>query len=60
MALYEIIPITKPLQNAIKAEELEIDAYLKEAQIPQLKDHASRLIQEGITSIEEVFSLLVN
>ncbi|RXG11481.1 type IV pilus assembly protein PilB [Leeuwenhoekiella aestuarii] len=60
MALYEIIPITKELQTAIKAEHLEIDNYLSHNNIPQLKDHATRLIKEGITSLDEVFSLLVH
>ena len=60
MALYEIIPISKELQKAIKSEELEIDEYLKQENIPQLKDHAFRLIKTGTTSLDEVFSLLVH
>ncbi|WP_442845075.1 GspE/PulE family protein [Leeuwenhoekiella sp. H156] len=60
IAIYEIIPIGNDLKNAIKSEKLNIDSYLKQNNIPQLGDHAERLIKEGLTSLDEVFSLLVN
>ncbi|WP_075343326.1 GspE/PulE family protein [Tenacibaculum agarivorans] len=59
-AIYEIIPVTKDIEKAIKKEELEIEAYLAEKKIHTLKDNAITLIKEGITSIDEVYSLLIS
>ena len=59
-AIYELLPITKTLQKSIKEEVLEVDEYISQAEMTQLRDHALNLIKNGITSIEEVFSLLVN
>ncbi|MBR9915728.1 MAG: type II/IV secretion system protein [Algicola sp.] len=58
-AIYEIIPITKELVFYIKENRLEIDQYIEENSIPTLRDNAIKLIKEGITSIEEVYSLLI-
>ncbi len=58
-AIYEIIPITKDLVGHIKTNRLEIDDYLKEQGIATLKTNAIKLIEEGITSIEEVYPLLI-
>lgn len=57
-AIYEILPITKDLIHAIKENHLEIDAYIKDKNIGTLKTNAIELIKNGITSIEEVYSLL--
>lgn len=59
-AIYEIIPITKELVDSIKKNELEIDEYLEKNKIATLKINAINLISEGITSIDEVYSLLTN
>ncbi|WP_347922495.1 GspE/PulE family protein [Pontimicrobium sp. SW4] len=59
-AIYEIIPITKSLIFHVKNNDLEIDNYLREHNIKTLKDNAIDLIQKGITSVEEVYSLLVD
>ena len=56
--IYEIIPITKPLVNHIKQNDLEIDDYLKEQNIKTLKHNAIDLVKKGITSIEDVYALL--
>jgi len=58
-AIYEIIPITKALVTSIKNNRLEIDDYLKTAGIATLKTNAIELIQKGITSVEEVYPLLI-
>jgi type IV pilus assembly protein PilB len=58
-AIYEIIPITKDLVLHIKSNTLEIDDYLKEHDIVTLKDNAIALVKNGMTSIEEVYSLLI-
>ena len=57
-AIYEIVPITQALQTAIKNNQLHIDEYLVEHRIDTLKTNAIQLIKEGITSIDEVYSLL--
>jgi len=57
-AIYEIIPITKPLIQFIKQNQLEIDQYLAEHNILTLKANAINLLKEGVTSIEEVYALL--
>ncbi|CAM1344627.1 GspE/PulE family protein [Tenacibaculum amylolyticum] len=59
-AIYEIIPVTKAIEAAIKKEELEIDNYLKEQQIKTLKYNAIELIKNGTTSIDEAYSLLIS
>ncbi|WP_420575158.1 GspE/PulE family protein [Kordia sp.] len=59
-AIYEIIPIDTELINQIKKNETEISAYLKEKNINSLKDNAIALIQDGTTSIDEVYALLSN
>lgn len=57
-AIYEIIPITKTLIHHIKQNDLEIDDYLNEHNISTLKCNALSLVEEGVTSIEEVYALL--
>lgn len=57
-AIYEIIPITKELVNHIKQNDLEIDTYIKNNNIATLKSNAIQLVQEGITSVYEVYALL--
>lgn len=57
-AIYEIIPITKELVNHIKQNDLEIDTYIKDNDIGTLKSNAIQLVQEGETSIDEVYALL--
>ncbi|WP_188375412.1 GspE/PulE family protein [Winogradskyella haliclonae] len=57
-AIYEIIPINTTLLKYIKANDLEIDAYLKENGIVTLKENAITLVKKGLTSLEEVYPLL--
>ena len=57
-AIYEILPITNKLEKAIRYNELQIENYIIENKIETLKTNAIRLIQEGITSVEEVYPLL--
>ncbi|CAL2079777.1 GspE/PulE family protein [Tenacibaculum sp. 190524A02b] len=59
-AIYEIIPVTKPIVTAIKKEELEVDSYLEENNIKTLKKNALELVKQGVTSIDEVYSLLIS
>jgi len=59
-AIYEILPIDKELMNYIKNNQLTIDEYLKLNKVKTLKDNAINLIQNGTTSVEEVFPLLMD
>ncbi len=58
-AVYEIIPITKELVQKIQAKELEVLQYMKEQKINTLQSNAIQLVGEGITSIEEIYPLLL-
>jgi len=58
-AIYEILPIDAELSNLIKNNQLNIDHFLEENGIYTLKSNALLLIKEGITSVDEVFSLLL-
>jgi len=59
-AIYEIIPITKTLIPHIKNNDLEIDNYLEEHHISALKHNAISLVKQGMTSVEEVYALLID
>lgn len=59
-AIYEILPIDKELMKNIKNNSLEIDDYLAANNIHTLKANAIELIKDGTTSVEEVFSLLMD
>lgn len=58
-AIYEILPVDKELMSLIKTNVLTIDEYLENKDIQTLKQNALNLIKDGTTSIEEVFSLLM-
>ena len=60
IAIYEVIPITKELQSSIKHNKLQIDDYIVREKIATLKSNAIKLVKNGTTSIEEVYSLLKN
>lgn len=59
-AIYEILPITKKLEQSIRDNELRIDDYITSQKIVTLQDNAIRLINEGVTSVEEVYGILAN
>lgn len=59
-AIYEIIPITAPLTPLIKNNALDIDNYMRENNINNLKDNAVLLVKEGTTSVAEVYPLLTS
>ncbi|MDE1208062.1 GspE/PulE family protein [Tenacibaculum larymnensis] len=59
-AIYEIIPVTKEVISFIKKEELEIDTYLRANKIKTLQNNAIELVKEGVTSIDEVYSLIIS
>lgn len=59
-AIYEMIPITKELVQKIQDKELEVQNYIKENKMDTLQSNAIQLIAEGVTSIEEVYPLLLS
>lgn len=58
-AIYELLPIDKELTGLIKNNALDIDRYQEENHIQTLQKNAVGLLKEGITSVDEVFSLLM-
>ncbi|WP_019037739.1 GspE/PulE family protein [Psychroflexus tropicus] len=59
-AIYEIIPIDKYLHRKIKENEMDIDSYIEEKKIKTLQNNAIRLVKDGVTSIEEIYPLLIS
>jgi len=59
-AIYEVINIDHELSDRIKDEQLKVDNLLKERGIEKISEKAYRLLAEGVTSLEEVYSLLTN
>lgn len=59
-AIYEILPVTKKLAQHIKNNELQIDSYTSHKEIALLEDQALRLVEEGITSVDEVYAMLAS
>ncbi len=59
-AIYELLPITKQLEKEIKQNSLEIDQYIRTHDILTLKDNALRLVQEGVTSVSEIYPILIS
>ncbi len=59
-AIYEILPIDKKMMDFIRSNQLSIDDYLLEKKVQTLKTNAIDMINEGVTSVDEVFSLLMN
>lgn len=58
-AIYEILPITKELTEHIKNNSTSIETYIDQNKIETLKSNAIKMITNGETSVEEVFSLLM-
>ena len=59
-AVYEVIPIDQQLTEAIKAADHNVGDLLKERHIKTLAENSFELFQDGLTSLEEIYSLLVN
>lgn len=59
-AIFEVIPIDYELTNSIKNAEINVEEYLEKKKINTLKTNAFELLQNKTTSIEEVYSILVN
>lgn len=59
-AVYEVIPIDEELAQCIRESALQIGGLLKERKIGTLAENAFELFGNGLTSLEEIYPLLVN
>jgi type IV pilus assembly protein PilB len=59
-AVYEVIPIGEDFIEEIKKGTHNISSLLKEKGIKSLSENAFELFEEGETSLEEIYSLLVH
>ncbi len=57
-AIYEMIPIDEDLIKAIRQEQYDIKTLLKEKNIQSLSEKALKLVEQGTTSMEEVYPIL--
>jgi len=58
-AVYEIIPITHELADGIKAQSIDENKISKVATFKTLSDSAFELFQNGQTSMDEIYSILM-
>jgi type IV pilus assembly protein PilB len=59
-AIFEIIPIDYQLSVCIREGKFEVQNELKERQIHSLSANAFALFEQGVTSLDEVYPLLIN
>lgn len=57
-AIYEVIPIDARLATAVRKQEADVTALLKERGVQTLRETALELLREGSTSLEEILPLL--
>lgn len=60
MALYEVIPIDFNLAQAIKENQQDVRTMLDERGISKLSESALKLLNKGITSLEEIYPLIAS
>lgn len=60
IAIYEVIPIDYHASDMIKKNETNIDYYANERLINLLKDSAINVIKSGMTSVDEIYPILIN
>ncbi len=59
-ALYEVIPLDHELSGEVRAGNMEVRSLLEQRQVRSIPDQAMALVRQGETSIDEVYSLLLN
>lgn len=59
-AVYEVIPIDREFSEKIKTNDHEVNEQLNEKQIKTLSENAFELFEQGMTSLEEVYPMLMN
>jgi general secretion pathway protein E/type IV pilus assembly protein PilB len=58
-AVYEVIPVDEELADHIKAGEFNVNALLKQKGVKTLSENAFELLESGATSLDEIYSLLM-
>lgn len=58
-AIYEVIPIDSVLSKEIKKNSINLEESISDYAESSLSGKAIRLVQNGITSIEEVYSIII-
>lgn len=58
-AIYEIIPMDVELAENIKNGELNLETYIAKKNYSRLSDQALDLVETGVTSIEETYSIMI-
>lgn len=59
-AIYEVVPINEELTDKIRKNEYSIGNYMNENKVKNLIDSAWKLYSEGLTSLEEIYPILIN
>lgn len=59
-AIYEVIHIDRELSKNIKEQEMDVETLLKEKGIEKLSEKSLRILLNGDTSLDEVYSLITN
>ena len=59
-AIYEVISIDHELSEIIRRNHSEATSLLKEKNIKSLSENAFELLEKGLTSVEEVYPILLN
>jgi general secretion pathway protein E/type IV pilus assembly protein PilB len=59
MAVYEVIPVDEDLAEQIKVRNFNVNELLMQRGIRTLSENAFGLFEQGLTSLEEIYSLLV-
>jgi len=59
-AVYEVIPLDEELADEIRARNSNVSELLARKGIKTLSGNAFELFEQGLTSIEEIYSLLAN
>lgn len=57
-AIYEVIPIDKQLQEAIRSSQNDVGGLLSGKGITSLKDSATQLYENGLTTLEEIYPII--
>ncbi|NHF58996.1 type II/IV secretion system protein [Flavobacteriaceae bacterium TP-CH-4] len=58
-AIYEVIPIDASLAQEIKKSASHLESFISEKNVSRLFDKAIELVKNGTTSIEEVYSIII-
>jgi general secretion pathway protein E/type IV pilus assembly protein PilB len=59
-AVYEVVPIDMELSERIKSGTFDVSKEFKDRGIKTLAENSFELFEKGETSIEEIYSLLLN